>query len=279
MLLGFCATRIFKFPSWTTPALCFNNTTALPLLLIQSLHTTGILDTLLISDADNSSAAVTRAKSYFLVCAIVGNSLTFAVGPKLLDGEESPETEEGRDKKDLKREESARNKSQDAEQGERPKSQHNGDPSSNNENAEVNEQTSLLPEQLVRHGVDAHRIGYREGRKHWNTLPPWAQSSLDLCFAFFNAPLIGAAVGAILGLAPPLHRAFFNSPQEGGIFKAWLTDSISNIGELFATLQIITVGVKLSSSLRKMKRGEESGNVPWLPTLFVLVGRFVIWPV
>ena len=27
-----------------------------------------------------------------------------------------------------------------------------------------------------------------------------------------------------------------------------------------------------------MKRGEESGNVPWLPSLLVLAMRFIVWP-
>lgn len=94
MAFGFLATRLFKLPSWVTPALCFNNTTSLPLLLIESLETTGILDKLIMGDSDSSSAALLRAKSYLLVNSVVGNSLTFALGPKLLDGEESPEQEE-----------------------------------------------------------------------------------------------------------------------------------------------------------------------------------------
>jgi hypothetical protein len=75
MLLGMAITRIFKTPSWVTPAIAFNNTTSLPLLLVQSLAATKLLDTL-----DSSGDAVARAKSYFLVNAMVGNSLTFALG-------------------------------------------------------------------------------------------------------------------------------------------------------------------------------------------------------
>ena len=271
MLLGFVATRLFKLPSWITPAICFNNTTSLPLLLIQSLDTTGILSRLLASDSDTTSSAVKRARSYFLVCAIVGNSLTFALGPKLLDGEESPEEEE--------------------EEEEQKKAQANGDCEVNhNEDMEqgqqnvlnrdsTNEETSLLPESVVRRTKWVERKYFLEGKRYWDRFPSWLRSFLDFCYAFLNAPLIGAVVGAIIGLAPPLHRAFFNSQQEGGIFNAWLTDSIQNIGSLFATLQVIVVGVKLSSSLRKMKRGEDSGSVPWKPTLFVLIVRFIIWPV
>ena len=28
-----------------------------------------------------------------------------------------------------------------------------------------------------------------------------------------------------------------------------------------------------------MKKGQDSGSVPWKPTLFILVTRFLIWPV
>lgn len=268
MALGFAVTRAFKLPSWVTPALCFNNTTALPLLLIESLQSTGILDMLLLSKTDTSSAALIRAKSYFLVNAIVGNSLTFALGPKLLDGEESPEQEQDEDHNHANGGAEQAN-SADEEQG------NNGQPAGENSN----EQTSLLPESVVRNGAEAQNTGYKKGKEQWEKLPPWTKSVLDFGFSFLNAPLIGAIIGAILGLAPPLHKAFFNDPQQGGIFSAWLTDSVKKIGSLFAALQVVVVGVKLSSSLRKMKRGEDSGNVPWIPTVSVLFVRFFVWPV
>ena len=275
MLLGFVTTRIFKLPSWVTPALCFNNTTSLPLLLIQSLQSTGILDKLLMSDTDTSSAALARANSYFLVNAIVGNSLTFALGPKLLDAEESPEEEEVEDKKRADGNEESEHAQQDEEQGNRRSGYSNDHP--NNEDS--HEQTSLLPNPVVRGGEEAGRETYRQGKKGWDQLPQWAQKFLDFMYAFINAPLIGAIIGAVIGLVPPLHKAFFSEPQQGGIFTAWLTSSVKSIGSLFAALQVVVVGVKLSSSLRKMKKGEDSGSVPWVPTTFVLFMRFIFWPV
>lgn len=273
MLLGFVTTRIFKFPSWVTPALCFNNTTALPLLLIQSLETTGILDKLLMSDTDTSSAALARANSYFLVNAIVGNSLTFALGPKLLDAEESPE-EEGENKNKADDHERRGDGPQDAEQGNQP----NGHAENHSDGENPTEQTSLLPNPVVRRGEEAGRTSYHHGKKGWDNLPKWAQSFLDFMYAFLNAPLIGAIIGVTIGLVPPLHKAFFSEPQQGGIFTAWLTSSIKSIGQLFAALQVVVVGVKLSSSLRKMKKGEDSGKVPCVPTTFILFTRFIIWP-
>lgn len=229
------------------------------------------------SDIDTSSAAVMRAKSYFLVCAIVGNSLTFAIGPKLLDDEESPEEEEHQ--KNSESDEPRRNRMPDAEQGNHPESsQHNDHADPNHDNAEASEQTSLLPGIVVRHGKEAGRKWYHVGKTQWDRLHPRAQSFLDFLYQFLNAPLIGAMIGALIGLTPPLHRAFFDEPQQGGVFTAWLTDSVSNIGQLFATLQVLVVGVKLSSSLRKMKRGDESGTVPWGAMVYVLIVRFVLWP-
>lgn len=283
MLLGYVTTRFFKLPSWTTPALCFNNTTSLPLLLVQSLDATGILSKLLMSDSDTSSAAVQRAKSYFLVCAIVGNSLTFALGPKLLDGEEAPDQEAGEGEGDGDEAEAANGGvegTEDVEQGRiRPTEQQNGDAGHDDDEEHVNEQTSLLPDPIVRHGQKAGRKGYQKGKKYWDKLPPWAQNLLDFMYAFLNAPLIGAVIGGVIGLTPPLHRWFFNEQQEGGFFKAWLTSSIQNVGDLFAALQVVVVGVKLSTSMRKMKQGEDSGRVPWVPMTFVLVVRFLVWPV
>ena len=227
------------------------------------------------SDTDTSFAALARANSYFLVNAIVGNSLTFALGPKLLDGEEAPEAEEEDDRKTADDSERSGNGPQDAEQGNQP----NGHAEDHPNDEDPTEQTSLLPEPVVRRGEEAGRSGYRQGKKVWIQLPRWAQDFLDFMYAFLNAPLIGATIGAIIGLVPPLHKAFFSEPQEGGIFTAWLTSSVKNIGQLFAALQVVAVGVKLSSSLRKMKKGEDSGTVPWLPMTFVLFIRFIIWPV
>ena len=249
--------------------MAFNNTTSLPLLLVQSLDATGILESLLMSQSDTTSNAVQRAKSYFLVNATVGNVLTFAIGPRLLGGE---------DMTDKQQEESADADYQHiddhrhAEEGQRQKGEPNG------EDTNADEMTSLLPSRVENGGHATKKKASEVGNGVWNKVPDWAHLILIQLGAFLNAPMVGAMVGAIIGLAPPLHRAFFNEPQEGGIFNAWLTTSIKNIGELFAALQVVVVGTKLSSSLRKMKRGEDSGGVPLLAMMTVIVIRFVIWP-
>ncbi|KAE9376846.1 hypothetical protein N431DRAFT_186130 [Stipitochalara longipes BDJ] len=115
MALGWLLKRVFRFPSGpflrygernplptsdyfltrsrskTTdcpPYIGFNNTNALPLLLIQSLETSGLCNDLTMGSGDKSSAAASQAWSCFLASAMVGNSSTFAAGPKLLDNED-----------------------------------------------------------------------------------------------------------------------------------------------------------------------------------------------
>ena len=282
MLLGYVTTRVFKLPSWVTPAISFNNTTALPLLLIESLGSTGILDDLLASETDTASAALMRAKSYFLVNAVIGDSLTFALGPKMLDGEEVPDKEEDEDQR--KPNDGPAGGTLFPRSGEGNTEAENGHAQSSSRednhqhDTEANEQTSLLPGPIVRAHLAAERYGYDEGKNQLERIPKWLQSFLKFSYAFLHAPLIGAVTGMILGLVPPLHKAFFGDPEAGGIFTAWLTDSVKQIGGLFAALQVVVVGVKLSSSMRKMKRGEDSGTVPWGPLIFVTIIRFIVWP-
>lgn len=260
MALGITVTKLFQWPEWVTPALSFNNTTSLPLLLIQSLDATGILKRLMIAD-EKTSDMIQRAKSYFLVCAIVGNCMTFAIGPRLLDAEHAPDKPE-----------------EDKPNDQVPENQEH-EQHQEGANGDAEEHTSLLPSR-IRSGVDeVERGGYVKAKSRWDKLSPQVQWSLSFASDFCNSALIGAVIGAIIGLVPPLHRAFFNRSEDGGFFNAWLTSSLTNIGELFVSLQVIVVGVSLSSSLRKMKRGEDSGNMPWIPSIFVLVVRFIVWPI
>ena len=257
--------RLFRLPSWTVVAICFNNTTSFPLLLTQTLATTKILESILKSDSDSGSDAVSRAYSYFLINSLCCNVMTFTLGPKLLDGEDSKGGQEHE------------------EQGGHPNG-NGGLPShppieqDDDEVEHANETTSLLPRPIIHAGGVIGREAYQGSKQEWDHLPPWSRNSLEFLYAFANGPMIGGVLGAIIGLVPPLHKAFFNDVQHGGIFNAWLTSSVQNIADLFASLQVIVAGVKLSSCLRKMKRGEESGTIPWLGMIIILTTRFIIWP-
>lgn len=284
MGLGLALTKWLRLPSWCTPAIAFNNTTSLPLLLVQSLESTGILSTILMSGSDSQSEAVERAKSYFLVNAMVGNSLTFALGPKLLNGQEEDAPGQPEEKTDGERRGQngvpSIEGNEDVERGRMGTRQDgNGEGEEPQAPEQVTEQTSLLPDPVVRQGRAAQDEAHRKGKEQWDRMHPSAKSALDFLYAFVNAPVIGATLGALIGLIPALHTLFFAKPPEGGYFNAWLTASVKNVGDLFAALQVIVVGVKLSQAMRKMKKGEASGHVPWRPMLIVSFIRFALWPV
>jgi auxin efflux carrier family protein len=80
----------------------------------------------------------------------------------------------------------------------------------------------------VRNGHRAERRTYEYGEHRFSRLPAWYQQTLSFLYQFCNAPVIEAVLGAIIGLVPPLHRAFFADTEQGGYFKAWLTSSVKN---------------------------------------------------
>ena len=261
ILLGFALTKFFKMPSWTTPAIAFNNTTSLPLLLVQSMSATGILDSI-----DSSADPVGRAKSYFLVNAMIGNSLTFALGPGLLNGweEDSPSDDEEEVEED---------------EEEDPEDTHRQIESQREEAEHHNENTTLLPRRVARHGTRVTWKSYLHGWRYWKDLPSSVQKTLDFLFQFVNPPVIGAALGCLVGLVPQLHTLMFANMEEGGYLNAWLQSSLKNVGDLFAALQVIIVGVKLSQALLRAKKGESVGKIPLMPLIVITLIRFVLWPI
>ncbi|TAQ88838.1 hypothetical protein B7494_g2856 [Chlorociboria aeruginascens] len=281
-LIGLAAHYFFSMPDWITAAIMFNNTTSYPLLLIQSLDETGILSNLIVTD-ETTRAAIERAKSYFLVFATVSSCLTFAVGPRLIDSEHAPDPPDDKEELD------------DEDEGE------GGDEEIGNDGDDEfspTDQTSPLlprlkrasvasmsffpsrPREAINAAIPYDRRPSVIAKKKWNKLSDRTRWWLLFLSDFLNAPLLGAVLGAIIGLVPALHMAFFNDTQDGGIFSAWLTASLKNIGSLFMPLPIVVAGVSLYISMEKF-RNPESGSknsTPWLTTLFILVVRFVVWP-
>lgn len=275
--LGFMAKRFMGMPDWTTLAIMFNNSTSYPLLLIEALSETGILQSLIVAD-ESASGAVERAKSYYLVYSTVSSCLTFAVGPRLVDGENGPDDD-----------------------GEEDKDQDEGTDGEDNDDLEANERTGLVNgSRRDRHDPNrsntifgsindasdilpaakaARRKAYFISKQKWDNLSPRAQWWLLFIADFFNSALIGALLGAVLGLTPFLHKAFFGGEDEGGIFTAWLTKSWKTIGEVFVPLPIVVAGVVLFSSIQdaKMDRSELK-KIPWGTWSYVLGVRFLLWP-
>ncbi|OIW29198.1 hypothetical protein CONLIGDRAFT_682107 [Coniochaeta ligniaria NRRL 30616] len=279
-LIGIFAHYVLKMPEWTTVAVMFNNTTSYPLLLIQALSETGILQSLIVTD-ESTKDAIERAKSYFLVYATVSSCLTFAVGPRLIDSEHAPEADE-EDDKDHQEEPAGTDGAADERDAEA-----------------ANEQTGLLG---TRGSVQFHdpfgmnsffpSIGKPSDlvpgdrrasivpKSRWNRLSPRTRWWLLFVSDFFNAPLLGAILGAVIGLTPALHRAFFADSRDGGIFTAWLTSSLKNIGGLFVPLPVVVAGVALFSSMRSERMDRSTiRKIPWATWSFILGVRFVMWPV
>ena len=253
----------------------FNNTTSYPLLLIQSLHATGILASL-VQGHQETEEAIERAKSYFLVFATVSSCLTFAVGPRLIDSEHAPEGVGKKEEEDREEDEGEEEDVMEIGGG-------------------VNEESGLLtsrssrvslmsvsffpskPRDMAESMVQDRRptIVAEKRRHHMSDRTRWW---LLFLYDFLNAPLLGAVLGAIIGLVPAFHRAFFADTEDGGFFSAWLTASLTSVGSLFVPLPVVVAGVSLYTAMEKTNKGQ-AGGTPWLTTLFVLVVRFAIWPV
>jgi len=284
-LIGIAAHLFLGMPDWITAAIMFNNTTSYPLLLIQSLDETGILRNLIVTD-ETTHDAIERAKSYFLVFATVSSCLTFAIGPRLIDTEHAPDPLD--DKGELEDED---DEDEEAEAG-----------GCTDAEAELSptEQTDLLPSRVHRASVvsvsffpsqpresSSTAIIYDRrpsgiSRRRWLELSDRTRWWLLFLYDFLNAPLIGAILGAIIGLVPVLHRSFFSDTADGGIFTAWLTASLKNVGSIFVPLPVLVAGVSLYTSMQRAKSEQDAhpgGGTPWLTTTFVLTTRFVVWPV
>lgn len=273
--------KTLNLPQWVLPACSFNNTTSLPLLLLDSLDSVGSLR-LILRKGETTSNEIDRAQSYFLLCAVTSKTIAYVVGPKMLhDGSSSPttyidsepgtgsESEPGAFFGESYRDSSYHDETQDE--------------------LEPTEATSLFPRpsgpftsRLSKY--KAKLLDFFPHRMKQNLMAPFESPFADvaICCTF---------LGATLGLVPTLHRAFFARDEDGGIFNAWLTTSIRNIGRLFTTLQIFMVGCKLGVTLERMfaenrerRLGrltgdrDSSSRIPVRAIAVIFLFRLVVWP-
>lgn len=129
--------------------LTFNNSTSLPLLLLQSFAVSGALSPI---SGGNTAGAIDRARSYFLINAAISNTLTFSLGPRLLKPKEEKDDTE-------------------------PTSEEGIEPS---EDEPVEGGEESIP--LIVKGKQRTRS--------------WAHSTRSFLYQFWNAPFIGACIGA-----------------------------------------------------------------------------------
>ncbi|KAL2163947.1 hypothetical protein VTH06DRAFT_3160 [Thermothelomyces fergusii] len=275
-LVGLVGHRLLDMPDYVTPAILINNSTSYPLLLITALGETSILDSLAAAD-ESAKEVIERAKAYLLVYSTISNCVTFAVGPRLIDTDEEEE-------------EAGKADDDDAE------AQHR--------HLEADERARLLESTLPRQRAPPlplrrssfsfsrpapdrkkplaepdRRRPWFVPRRRWSRLSAatkwWCLFVLD----FFNAPLLGALVGAVVGLVPPLHRAFFNTADDGGVLAAWLTSALKSVGGLFVSLPVVVAGVTLYCATRAARARDESPfRMPLATTAYILFVRFVAWP-
>lgn len=292
-LIGAGAHFLFGMPDWITATIMFNNTTSYPLMLIQALDQTGLLNPLILADGGNGDNPVEQAKSYFLVYSVLSSCLTFAIGPRMMDTEfaiDPPEED------DLLSALAQVQQDREGESGEESDgfnfpTEHTNLLSPRHRSAISSKSTSFFPSRRVSIAPptrDTNRaIVYERrpsvvSRRRWFELSDRVRWWVLFFYDFLNAPLLGAVAGAIVGLSPTLHRAFFNETVDGGIFTAWLTASLENIGILFVSLPVVGAGVSLYSAVTKTSekgKGKQPVRTPWFATLYVLVVRFAIWPV
>lgn len=273
-LIGILGHLGFGMPDWVTVAIMFNNTTSYPLLLITALDETGILKALIVTD-ESTRDAIERAKSYFLVFATVSSCLTFAVGPRLIDSEHAPDEDDKEDDASLEAQTGIdTNEETGLLSGRSTSVQFTSPFSSENTFFPSNRRPSVYRNPSI-----SNRRASVVPKTYWQTLSPRTKWWLLFISDFFNAPLLGALIGAVIGLVPALHRAFFAHSEDGGIFTAWLTASLKNIGGLFVPLPVVVAGVSLYTSMKQAKENASGAKLPWLPVSFILIVRFVLWPV
>ncbi|KAJ5837086.1 Auxin efflux carrier [Penicillium robsamsonii] len=243
--------RLLGLPQWVIPTCAFNNTTSLPLLLLHSLESVGSLK-LILPHGESTSSAIDRAQSYFLVCGVISKTIAYIVGPKMLqDRGDNLESEE-----------------------------RNHTASILAEDERLSEETSLLPQRAQQVRISTGNLIRRP--MHWlgSLFPHRVKHELLAPFEspFADVAILCTILGTVLGLVPSLHRAFFFDEEDGGIFNAWLTASVDNIGGLFTTLQVFMVGCKLGITFERMVAEGNSARIPAKAITTIFVVRLVVWP-
>ncbi|KAK7981851.1 hypothetical protein PG996_009536 [Apiospora saccharicola] len=291
-LIGVFAHRVLGMPDWTIVAVMFNNSTSYPLLLIGALADSGVLKLLTSGrggGGESVSQALESAEAYFLVFSTVSNCLTFAVGPRLIDTEHAPEEEDehkhdvgvhdpNEEGETLPDEESALLHPADALRSINPFAA---------SAPFASRSTSFLLSKKVASPSGSSALLGRPPRRRvtlvthqqWAKLGPRTRWWLTLASDFFNTPLLGAILGATIGMVPALHRAFFNDAADGGIFTAWLTSPLKKIGGIFVPLPVVIAGVSLYSSLQgaQDQATKSKSKLPKATVGFILFVRFVLW--
>ncbi|KAI8994085.1 auxin efflux carrier [Trametes punicea] len=256
-LIGWVGVRLFRLPYWTIVACGRTNSNALPLLLLQSLEKTGVLDTLA-QQGESMSETLGRAKSLILLNSIVQQTFTFELGPSIMALDKS---------KDGAEVDSEGQTTLGSERGRLPVVVQ--DP----------ERVGLLDDHDGREELEEPERTWHEQRRarealsditdvpdlHWpRALRPFERPVKKVA-SFMQPTLVATIIALILGIVPPLHTAFLD--EDGPLYVS-ITQAVVNLGELFVALQTFAVGAELAVL--------PSTNPGLLATSWVLLVRFVV---
>ncbi|KAI0686869.1 auxin efflux carrier [Cerioporus squamosus] len=245
--IGYLGKRIMKLPYWTVVACGRPNSNALPLLLLQSLEHTGVLDNLS-KDGDLSSSST----------AIVQQTFTFQLAPGIMARDDGHKDDEDPESQDTLRPGPGRLTSvvQDSERvGLLHDHDHDDSDDSDEMRAGENAYTRAMGDIADQPDI------------HWPERLKFLEEPFKKACSFVSPVLLGAIIALIIGITPPLHQAILS--EDGALYSS-ITQSIENLGELFVVLQTFTVGAELALV--------KSSSPGVLATSWVLFVRFIVMP-
>ncbi|PCH43453.1 hypothetical protein WOLCODRAFT_90292 [Wolfiporia cocos MD-104 SS10] len=249
--IGWLGQRVLGIKHWTIIACGRPNSNALPLLLLHSLETTGVLEQLA-GSGESMKQTMNRAKSLLLLNAIVQQVFTLQLAPSVLA------LDDGKNKVDpahINRLRPGPGRILPIVQDE----EHVGlldsyDAAVDSADADGDMQGAL---DAIVDTPDAH----------WPAAIAVLEKPLKKVWSQMSAPLVGAIIAFILGMIPPLHQAFLD---EDGAMYASITQSVENLGSIFVVLQTFSVGAELALV--------PSTSPGYLATIWVLSVRFLAMP-
>ncbi|EJF65242.1 hypothetical protein DICSQDRAFT_98906 [Dichomitus squalens LYAD-421 SS1] len=259
--IGYVGHRVMKLPYWTIAACGRPNSNVLPLLLLQSLDSSGVLGAIS-RDGEGSSTLLRRAKSLILLNAVVQQTFTFQLVPGII-ARDKPVDEDA-----VERQGGGQDRLRPGPGRINP-ALHNAervglldDIDHHPEDSDDSERTRTGD--AYRHALDgiADRPDY-----HWPHRLQFLENPVKNVAKHVSPVLLSAVVAFIIGATPPLHHAILDGD---GVLYSSLTQSVINLGELFVALQAFTVGAELA-----LVKSSDPGK---LPTVWVLFVRFIVMP-
>ncbi|KAF7970051.1 hypothetical protein HWV62_25288 [Athelia sp. TMB] len=257
--LGLAGQRVLGLEHWTILAAGRANSNTLPLLLVDSLASTGVLDVFNKEGIDT----LQRARTIVLLNSMVQEIITFAIGPRLLAMDNlkllRPDTPDDVFRSSALPYQLGLPRSHDDE--------YLGLLDDYADDEEVIDERMIqdIPNQPVvptSHAVpakEAKTLGIEMAKNH-------AMSIWSTAMAWMNPALVGGVIALILGIVPLLHHAFF---AKDGVFTHTITKAAGNLGGLFGALQMFTLGATLALTKTSLTAK---------PTIWLLLVRFILMP-